>query len=246
MPKNKEKKKRLDQLLVVRGLARDIDMAKALILSGEVVVENSTIKDPLFRVAEDSDIRVVGRRYVSRGGEKLEGALIDFDLDVKGFVCADIGISTGGFTDCLLKHGAEKVYGFDVGYGIIDYSLRKDSRVILFERCNFRNFDTSQIGEKVDLVVIDVSFISLKKVIPPAIDLLKNGGYLLSLVKPQFEAPRGSVSGGVLKDEEVIRGVIEELEIFLKGLGLVFRGIRPSRIKGTKGNQEFFILSIVG
>ena len=243
MPDSRKKKRRLDQLLISRGLAGDIDRAKALILSGEVMVDGCVIKDPLFQIEEDSDINVVRRGYVSRGGEKLEGALADFNLDVRGFVCADIGISTGGFTDCLLKHGASRIYGFDVGYGVVDYSLRNDSRIILFERCNFRKFDTSLINEKMDLVVIDVSFISLKKIIPNALNLLKNRGYLLSLLKPQFEAPRGLVRGGILRDEKILRAVIEDFESFIKGLGISFIGLKPSRIRGKKGNQEYFILS---
>lgn len=235
---------RIDRLLVDRGIAKDIKEAQSLIMVGHILVDNEVIRKPDQIVDSNSKLNIKSRRYVSRGGEKLEGALIDFQIDVKSFVCADIGISTGGFTDCLLKKGAFRVYGFDVGYGILDYSLRNDNRVILFERCNFKNFDVTTIKEKMDLIVMDLSFISVKRVIPNAIRMLKDGGLLLILIKPQFEAPKGLVKkGGIVVDMDAINAVLKNIEEFITSLRLKVLGIRPSWIKGRKGNQEYFLLA---
>ncbi len=242
--KEKTKKIRLDDLLVERGLTKDRKEAQSLVFSGEVSVNNETIKTPHRLIEKDAEIVLKKKRYVSRGGEKLEGALSDFNLDVRGLICADIGVSTGGFTDCLLKHGAIRVYGFDVGYGILDYSLRKDKRVILFERCNFRNFDVSVIEDKFDLIVMDVSFISVKKIIPNAVKLLKKGGLMLILVKPQFEAKRDEVKkGGLIDEPETINSVLSNIQDFLTSLDLFVVDIKPSRVRGSKGNQEYFLLA---
>ncbi len=242
--KAKVKKIRLDEVLIRRGLVKDKKEAAGFVFAGEVKVNDETIRSPFALVDEDSEIFIKSSEYVSRGGEKLRGALLDFNIDVRGLVCADIGISTGGFTDCLLKCGASRVYGFDVGYGILDYSLRRDKRVILFERCNFKKFDVSRVKEKVDLIVIDVSFISLKKIVPNAVSLLKKGGSILSLIKPQFEAPKEKVKkGGIVDDIETIESVKRDIEDFFRSLGLTVVGVKPSRIKGSKGNQEFFLLA---
>ncbi len=236
---------RLDELLIQKGIANDKKSAQAVIIAGNIKVNRETIRRPDVYVDINSCIEVYKKRYVSRGGEKLEGALIDFHLDVKGLICADIGISTGGFTDCLLKHGASRIYGFDVGYGITDYSLRKDRRLILFERCNFKKFDTSTIEEMVDLIVMDLSFISIKKIIPNASKMLLSGGRMLILVKPQFEALRENVSvGGIVRDPEIIKNVLGDICEFLESSGFNIIGVSPSRIKGAKGNQEYFVLSM--
>lgn len=242
--KKKENRTRLDELIIKKGLAEDKKEASALIMSGDVIVNKERIRKADTIVNPESEIEIISKKYVSRGGEKLEGALSDFGLEVKDFICADIGISTGGFTDCLLKKGAKKVYGFDVGYGVVDYSIRTDKRVVLFERCNFRKFDTVNIKEKMDLIVIDVSFISVKKLLLNALSLLKPDGKILILLKPQFEAPRESVKdGGIVEDFKIIEQIKEEITEFLRSLHCEIGGFIPARIKGQKrGNQEYFIL----
>ncbi|MGB9599972.1 MAG: TlyA family RNA methyltransferase [Myxococcota bacterium] len=241
--KKKENRIRLDELLIKKGLAEDKKEASALIMSGDIIVNKERIRKADTLVNPESEIEIIAKKYVSRGGEKLEGALSDFGLDVKDFICADIGISTGGFTDCLLKNGAKKVYGFDVGYGVVDYSIRTDKRVVLFERCNFKNFDCSTIKEKMDLVLIDVSFISVRKILPNALSLLKPDGKILILLKPQFEAPKEDVMrGGMMNDVEVVKRLNVDIQKFIKELGCEIVGFLPSRLKGAKGNQEYFIL----
>lgn len=235
--------KRLDRLLVERKIAPNIKEAYSLIMSGKIKIDGDTVRDPKAEVENDTTLSIERRRYVSRGGDKLEGALEDLGLDVSGYICADIGISTGGFTDCLLKHGAKRVYGFDVGFGVVDYSLRKDKRLILFERCNFREFDTSLIKEMVALIVIDVSFISVKRIIPNALKILSPHGRILTLVKPQFEVERGLVGkGGIVRDGKIIENLIREMSDYFRGAGFKIEGITPSRLKGRDGNQEYFFL----
>lgn len=235
--------KRLDRLLVERKIAHNIKEAYSLIMSGKIKIGGNTVLDPAAEVENDIVLSIGRRRYVSRGGDKLEGALEDFSLDVSGYICADIGISTGGFTDCLLKHGAKRVYGFDVGLGVVDYSLRKDKRLILFERCNFREFDTSLIKEMVALIVIDVSFISVRRIIPNALKILSPQGKILVLVKPQFEVERDLVEeGGIVRDCKVIENLIKEMSDYFRGTGFKIEGISPSRLKGRDGNQEYFFL----
>ena len=180
--------------------------------------------------------------YVSRGGVKLEGALRAFDVNPEGKVALDAGASTGGFTHCLLLHGAQKVFAVDVGYGQFAWSLRNDSRVVLFERTNIRTLSTEMIPEAIELAVMDVSFISLKKVIPCVIPVLAREGEMICLVKPQFEAGKGKVGkGGVVRDEEQIQGILEDMRIFVEDQGLAFCGTRESVLKGPKGNREFFL-----
>lgn len=240
----KQKKVRVDRLLVDLAYAPDIKTSQALIMAGSVEVDGCILRVPYEKISPSQSIKIKKREFVSRGGEKLQGALTDFNICVKDLVCADIGISTGGFTDCLLKNGAKRVYGFDVGYGVVDYSLRQDKRVILFERCNFREFDPSILSEKVDLIVMDLSFISVKKIIPNARELLKDKGKMLILVKPQFEAPRERVKrGGIVNDEETIDLVLKDISQFLISHDFKVIGIRPAKIKGKKGNQEYFILA---
>ncbi|MCX7943205.1 MAG: TlyA family RNA methyltransferase [Deltaproteobacteria bacterium] len=241
---NGNKKIRLDDLLLLHGIAKDKKEAQSLIMSGKIQVNEETVRVPHSRFDNSVRLNIREEKYVSRGGIKLEGALSDFGIDVRGFVCADIGISTGGFTDCLLKKGAAKVYGFDVGYGVLNYSLRNDSRVILFERCNFRKFDVSVISEKVDLIVMDVSFISVKKIIPNAVEILKHRGLMLILIKPQFEVPRNKVKkGGIVDDMRIVENVLFDIKEFLTSLGFEILGIKPARIKGERGNQEYFIFA---
>ncbi len=236
-------KVRLDRLLVDRGITATRERAKALILSGLVVVGESRVDKAGTVVPADAEIRVKGdgNPYVSRGGLKIEGALRSFDIDVAGVVALDIGASTGGFTDCLLQRGAVKVYAVDVGYGQIDWKLRTDRRVILFEKTNIRYFSGEGIEDPIDLTVIDVSFISLKLVLPVAVRLTGAGGSILALIKPQFEAGRSEVGKGVVRDPLVHRRVVEDMVTFSSELGLDVVGTCGSPITGPAGNREFFL-----
>ncbi len=181
--------------------------------------------------------------YVGRGGRKLAGALLDLKVDPAGAVCLDVGASTGGFTDCLLKNGAARVYAVDVGYGQLDYGLRRDGRVILIERTNIRRLPPDAVPEPIDLATADVSFISLRLVLPHVTPLLDKGGRILALVKPQFEAGREKVGkGGIVKDDEVRRECVEAVREAGRSLGLRFAGEAPSRLPGTTGNREIFVL----
>ena len=240
------RRKRLDLLLVERGLVESRNKAQALIMEGKVLVNDKPITKPGTAVPQDAEIRVKEvLPYVSRGGLKLEGALEDFGIDVEGFVALDIGASTGGFTHCLLKKGAKKVYAVDVAYGVIHPTLRADERVVLIERKNARYLKFEDIGEQVDIATIDVSFISIRKIIPNLWDIIKSGGFLLPLVKPQFEVGKGEVEkGGVVRSKEKIERVLSEIEAFLNHQGYRVIGVKPSRVKGAKkGNQEFFVLA---
>jgi len=193
---------------------------------------------------EDCTVRVIEdvHPYVSRGGIKLEHGLREFDISLSGKFAVDIGASTGGFTDCLLRHGIEKVFAVDVGYGQLDWKLQSDSRVVSLDRKNARELNSSDISELVDLVVIDVSFISLKIIIPPAINVLKPGGDLVALVKPQFEVGKDEVENkGIIKDPKKHLGVLIELNAFMKKQGWPITNIATSPITGQKGNREFLI-----
>ena len=236
-------KERLDRLLVEKGLADTRERARALILEGRVLVDGVVVDKAGKMVARDVEIIVTEPLpYVSRGGLKLDGALEAFSIEVEGKRAMDIGASTGGFTDCLLKRGAERVYAVDVGYGLLDWRLRRDDRVVVLERRNIRYLDPKEVGEKVDIITIDVSFISLEKVIPKAMEFLKEGGIILALIKPQFEVGKGEVGkGGVVKDPEKHRKVIEGLKAFCQALGLKVRGVVESPIRGAKGNREFWL-----
>ncbi len=238
-------KRRLDSVLVERKLAGSRERAKAMIMAGVVFVDDVLVDKAGASIPEGARIEVKGEDipYVSRGGLKLEGALRDFGLDVAGMVCLDIGASTGGFTDCLLQHGAKKVFAVDVGYGQLAWKLRQDGRVAAYERTNFRHMKPDALPCPVDLAVIDVSFISLKIVAPAAAVFLKPEGRILALAKPQFEVGRGKVGkGGVVRDSSLHREVIDELSVFFDQAGFVRREVHPSVLLGPKGNREFFLL----
>jgi 23S rRNA (cytidine1920-2'-O)/16S rRNA (cytidine1409-2'-O)-methyltransferase len=240
---------RLDRLLVERSLAESRERAQALILSGQVLVNERKIDKAGALVSGETEIRILGEtlRYVSRGGLKLEHALHEFKISVTGKNAVDVGASTGGFTDCLLQHGCAKVYAIDVGYGQLAWKLRQDPRVIVIERANIRVMDPALIPEQADIAVIDVSFISLEKVIPPVLGLLKPSAEIIALIKPQFEVGKESVGkGGIVKDEAARRAAVERIAAFVKDQGLVVRGVVPSPITGQDGNVEFLLYAIRG
>jgi 23S rRNA (cytidine1920-2'-O)/16S rRNA (cytidine1409-2'-O)-methyltransferase len=238
-------KTRLDVLLYRRGLAESREKARALIMAGNVIVNGEVIDKAGTFVSADVDIHLKDRLpFVSRGGLKLEHALKELGVNVKGITAMDVGASTGGFTDCLLQHGAERVYAIDVGYGQLDIRLRNDERVILLEKTNIRYLEKDALPEAVDLAVIDVSFISLLKVIPPVSTFLKQGGNIIALIKPQFEAGREHVSkGGVVRDEDVRNRVIEMIKKNVIRMGFRVIGITQSPIKGPKGNVEYLLFA---
>jgi 23S rRNA (cytidine1920-2'-O)/16S rRNA (cytidine1409-2'-O)-methyltransferase len=238
-------KLRLDLLMVERGLAPSRQQARALIMAGKVQVDTCCVDKPGTLIFDSSDIVVKGEvlPYVSRGGLKLEAALKEMALSVKDLICMDVGASTGGFTDCLLQHGAARVYAVDVGYGQLAWKLRQDRRVVVIERTNIRFMDASAVPEPVDMATIDASFISLKTVVPPVLDFMAPEGRILALIKPQFEAGKGKVGkGGVVRDPEQRRTIIEELVRFFESRGLQCGPVIPSPILGPKGNQEYIIL----
>lgn len=239
---------RLDKLLVERGLADSRSQAQALILAGRVRVGGRTLDKAGTAVSPEADVAVLEPpRYVSRGGDKLHGALETFEPPVAGALCADIGASTGGFTDCLLKNGAARVYAVDVGKGLIDLRLRTDPRVVVLEGLNARELTASHIPEPLDGAVVDVAFISLRLIFPPLSRLLKQGGWLLALVKPQFEVGRGQVGkGGVVRDKAKHRRVLVEIAEAARGEGLAVVGLVASPLKGPKGNREFFLYALKG
>jgi len=237
-------KTRLDSLLVERGLAEDRKRAQALILSGEVLVDDRPVDKAGTSISAAADIRIRGdaNPYVSRGGLKLKGALDAFGVSAAGCIALDVGASSGGFTDCLLQAGAAKVYAVDVGYGQLAWKLREDPRVVKIERTNIRHYDGAGITDKIDLAVLDVSFISLKSVIPAVLKLIKEGAYLIALIKPQFEVEKDEVgSHGVVHDPALHQRVLVEIGAFSRDLGLTVLGIRESPLKGPSGNREFFI-----
>lgn len=241
---SQEVKTRIDQLLVDKGLVESRQRAQAFILAGKVLVNRVPVTKAGTRVLSTADIHVKEDEipYVSRGALKLEEALKTLDIDITHDVCLDIGASTGGFTDCLLRHGAAKVYAVDVGYGQLAWSLRSDDRVVVLERTNIRYLTEEQVPEPVDVVTIDTSFISLKLVVPAALKFMKKGGRILALIKPQFEVGKGKVGkGGVVKDPALHTEVIETLSHFFQELGLEKEEVIPSPILGPKGNREFII-----
>ncbi len=233
------KKLRLDRLLVERGLVGSRSQAQRLIRAGEVYVEGRLIDKPGTPVAAEAEVRLKARpRFVSRGGEKLAAALDRFQLPVADIVAADIGASTGGFTDCLLQHGAAKVYAIDVGYGQLAWKLRRDPRVVVMERTNARYLQA--LPERVGLIVSDLSFISLRLVYATTVGWLASGGQVISLIKPQFEAGRTQVGkGGVVRDARVHRQVLETIAGAMARLGLGLRGLMASPLLGPAGNVEF-------
>ncbi len=232
-------KKRLDVLLVERGLAESRTQAQRLIRAGLVRVRGQVADKPGPQVMTNVEITLQARpRFVGRGGEKLEAALARFELDVTGAVAADVGASTGGFTDCLLQHGARRVYAIDVGYGQLAWRLRNDPRVVVIERTNARYLES--LPEPVSLVTADVAFISLRLILPAAVRWLNPEGQVVALIKPQFEARRREVGkGGVVRDPEVHRRVLERVLSIAAELGLGLRGLMPSPLRGPAGNVEF-------
>lgn len=236
--------RRLDLTLVERGLAGGRERARALILAGRVRV-NGQLADKAGRaVPPDAAVAVLGEDlpYVSRGGLKLAAAIAAFGIDPAGRVCLDVGASTGGFTDCLLQKGAERVYAVDVGYGQLAWPLRQDRRVIPIERTNIRQMAPDALPERVDLITVDVSFISLKIVIPAARPFLRPEGEIVALIKPQFEVGRGRVGkGGVVRDPALHEAVLDQLGRFFEESGLGCLGRIPSPIQGPKGNREFLV-----
>jgi len=237
-------KERLDKLLVRKGIVSSRERAKALILEGRILVNAAPVDKAGALIDEGAEIVLKGEDipYVSRGGLKLEGALDHFNIRLDGLVVMDVGASTGGFTDCMLQRGARKVYAVDVGYGQLSWKLRNDPRVVVLERKNIRYLAGDLVPEKVDLVTIDVSFISLSKVVPKVLEFLKEGGGILALIKPQFEVGREEVDkGGVIRSEEKRRAVVRKLTGEFERMGLVPRGVFESPLKGQKGNVEYFI-----
>lgn len=235
---------RLDKILVQRGLVPSREKAQGLILAGCVRVDGHAVTQCGRRIPENADVQVHGQDhpYVSRGGIKLAHALDHFGLHVADLVIMDVGASTGGFTDCLLQRGALKVYAVDVGYGQLAWKLRQDPRVVVLERCNIRHLDPSAIPEPMDGAVVDVSFISLKLVLPKVVTFLKPESFLVALVKPQFEAGREHVKkGGVVKDATVHEAVCRAVAETAESLGFQIHGIIPSPILGPKGNREFLL-----
>ncbi|MGD9118031.1 MAG: TlyA family RNA methyltransferase [Dehalococcoidia bacterium] len=234
-------KRRIDSLLVAKGLAESRAKAQALVMAGEVRVEGKAAIKPGTLVAEEVEITVLQPPpFVSRGGIKLDHALEHFRLDVAAKVAADIGASTGGFTDCLLQRGASRVYAVDVGYGQLDYRLRQDKRVVVMERVNARY--PISLPEKADLATIDLSFISVEKVIPSVAQLLKDDGYMLVLLKPQFEARRNEVGkGGIVRNPLVHARVIGRFVSWAVKQGFRVGGLIASPILGAEGNMEFFV-----
>lgn len=234
-------KQRLDVVVHERGLAATRAKARGMIMAGEILVDGAAVDKPGTMVRSDVSIEVKSKpRFVSRGGEKLAGALADFQFDVSGRICADVGASTGGFTDCLLQNGAARVYAIDVGYGLIDYTLRQDSRVILMERTNARYVE--QLDEPVSLVVVDASFISLRLLLPVIKGWLTPQADVIALIKPQFEAGKKDIGkGGVVKDQAVHRRVLEEILQFGLEQGFSICGLTRSSIKGQSGNIEFLV-----
>ena len=235
---------RLDLLLVARRLFASREKARRAIMAGEVWVAGQRIDKAGAPVDPGAELEVRTRsRFVSRAGEKLEAALAHFGIDVAGWTCLDVGASTGGFTDCLLQRGARRIYAVDVGYGQLDWRLRQDPRVVVMERLNARHLAPDALPEPCDLAVVDVSFISLVKVVPALLPHVREGGFLLPLVKPQFEAGRGAVGkGGVLRDEGLRRRVIAERVGDLEALGLACRGVIDSPLPGAEGNVEALAL----
>ncbi len=235
-------KRRVDQLLVERGLVPSREKAQALVLAGAVLAAGRKVAKPGQTVDGNAPLEVLaGPRYVSRGGFKLEAALDAFAVDVAGRVCADIGASTGGFTDCLLQRGAARVYAVDVGSGQLDWKLRNDPRVVVLEGVNARYLEPSRLGEPVDLAVCDVSFISAEKVLPALVALLKPGGRLLVLVKPQFEVGRGQVGkGGIVRHPALHAAAVARIEAAVRGAGFE-TAVMESPLKGAEGNKEFLL-----
>lgn len=237
-------KKRLDQFLVENGYFESRVRSQAAIMAGQILVNEQKIDKAGTLIDEGSKIRLLGEKlkYVSRGGLKLEKALDEFKIDPAGMICLDIGASTGGFTDCLLQRGAGKVYAVDVGYGQLDLKIRNNPKVVVIEKTNARYLRPEDIADKASLAVIDVSFISLAKILPAVFDLLAVGGQVAALVKPQFEAGKGQVGkGGIVRDESTRREVLSRVIKEAEAIGFAFIASCDSPISGADGNKEFLI-----
>jgi 23S rRNA (cytidine1920-2'-O)/16S rRNA (cytidine1409-2'-O)-methyltransferase len=236
---------RLDVMLAERGLAESREKAQALVLAGEVLVNGVKARKPGQSVPPGADLQVLQRPlYVGRGGLKLEAAIDRFNIQVAGRICLDVGSSTGGFTDCLLQRGAQKVFAVDVGQGQLAWKLRQDPRVVVMEKTNARYLKPGQLPQPADLAVIDCSFISLRKILPPAVALLKTEGKIVALVKPQFEAGKAEADKGrgVIRDASIHGRILEELQQFAEEINLGWRGSVESPLEGPAGNKEFLVL----
>jgi len=237
-----QKKQRVDRLLVEKGLFSSREQARRAIMAGDVMMGTRIVAKPSELLDEQAAITVKPtRKYVGRGALKLEAALDHFKIDVRGKTALDIGASTGGFTDCMLQRGANKVFAVDVGHGQLDWKLRNDPRVIVLEKVNARSLSREQVPNIIDICVIDVSFISLTLILPSAFDLITSTGVILALIKPQFELQRSDVGkGGIVRNHDLHRKAQDKIVGFVTDLGHVVTGIVPSAIKGVDGNQEFF------
>jgi 23S rRNA (cytidine1920-2'-O)/16S rRNA (cytidine1409-2'-O)-methyltransferase len=240
-------RERIDKILVDRGLAESRTRAQALVMSASVLVDEQLVNKPSEKFSPEANIRIKARAdahgYVGRGGLKLEAALRGFGIDVSGLTCADVGASTGGFTDCLLQHGASRVVAVDVGHNQIDWKLRNDSRVEVREGVNARYLSPADFEVHFDLITIDVAFISATKILPAVVPLLNASGRIITLIKPQFEVGKGEVGkGGIVKDPAQHERVIAEVNAAAESLGLIVEGVIESPIKGADGNLEFLAL----
>ncbi len=237
-------KERLDVLLVRRGLCASREKAQRLIMAGGVFSGGTRLDKASLALADDEPLEVRGpERYVGRGGLKLEAAIAHFGIDPSGWVCLDVGASTGGFTDCLLQHGAARVYALDVGHGQLAWKIRSDPRVVVIEHCNARHLRPGDLPENPRFAVADVSFISLTLVLPPVAALLSDGGMMVALIKPQFELSRSEVGrGGIVRDEAAHGRAVEKVRAFAEGCGWNWVGCIPSPVTGADGNREFLCL----
>jgi 23S rRNA (cytidine1920-2'-O)/16S rRNA (cytidine1409-2'-O)-methyltransferase len=243
LQREKTKKKRLDVLVFEKGFAETRTKAQAFIMGGSVVVNNQVQYKPSVLVGDEDVIEIKNiNRYVSRGGLKLESALRALNIDVKGYVCLDIGASTGGFTDCMLQKGAVKVYSVDVGFGQLHYKLINNKRVINIEKVNFRYFDVALLKDKINFATIDVSFISLDKILPVVYKIICENGFGLAMIKPQFELESSEISKGVVRDEKLRQKAIGKIKNFALSLGFKIISETDSELKGPKGNLEHFVL----
>ena len=240
-------RERIDKLLVDKGLADSRTKAQALVMSASVLVDEQLVNKPSEKFSPEANIRIKARTdnhgYVGRGGLKLEAALHQFAVEVSGFVCLDVGASTGGFTDCLLQHGASRVIALDVGHNQIDWKLRNDPRVEVREGVNARYLSPEDFETRFDLITIDVAFISAAKILPAVVPLLTDRGRIVTLIKPQFEVGKGEVGkGGIVKDPAQHQRVITDVNSRAESLGLIVQGVIESPIKGADGNVEFLAL----
>ena len=237
-------KERIDKLLVERGFAESRTRAQAMVMAGQVLAENQRVDKPSQLVEAGAEIRIKGEslKYVSRGGLKLEAALSRFKIDVSGKNCVDIGASTGGFTDCLLQHGAARVWAVDVGHNQLAWRVRQDPRVEVIEGLNARNLDDFTFPIKFDLSTVDVSFISLTKILPAVVNVLADGAHSIALIKPQFEVGRHEVGkGGIVRDETKRQAAVDGVVAYAREIGFDVRGVIESPIRGAEGNVEYLM-----